>query len=109
MTATEIAVQAHTDYINNHEYYQKFDTFLHNNWDLFVALVERARELKARGFKKYGFRALWEVARWDVSLVNGPGGTEYRLDSNLCPLLARAVVIYAPDLMGFFSYRDSGE
>lgn len=99
--------QSLLDEIQGHPRYSDFRQWLAENLRFFQRLIELARQTKASGHQKYGFRALWEVARWeeDVHGTQVRSNDGYRLNNNLVPLICRAVILAAPDLDGFFALR----
>ena len=59
------------------------------------------RAAKARGFRRYSLRTIWEQLRWHFE-IEKPSGDEFKLNDHLVPYYARLVMEREPDLRGFF-------
>lgn len=81
----------------------RFEEFCEAHPEVFSRLRSMALALKARGFKRYGLRALWEAMRYDASVQTGED--PYKLNNNLAPLMARKLMAEEPSLAGFFETR----
>jgi hypothetical protein len=80
-----------------------FNEFCERCPEVFERLKAMALALKARGFKKYGLRALWEAMRYDASIQTGED--PYKLNNNLAPFMARKLMAEVPGLESFFETR----
>lgn len=69
-------------------------------------VVRRARLLRARGWPRFGIKAIWEALRFDRSLLLSPDSQGWKLNNNYPALMAREVMRAEPDLEGFFATRD---
>lgn len=96
--------------IREHKQFHRFFRWLTENFDTFDVLIRMARDAKAAGEETYSFRAIWEVARYDQRVRLGHKDDEgFALNNSLVPLVARAVLIAAPDLgESFFEFREVG-
>ena len=72
--------------------------------EVYAAVVRFAREVRGRGFKRFGMRAIWERARWFLAIESEEG--EYRLNDNFISRYARLVMQQEPDLVDFFEVRE---
>jgi len=82
----------------------RFEQFVIEAPELYDFLVARAREMRARGFSRYGIKSLYEVARFHFSMTRKPG-EEYKLNNDYTALFARKIMRDHPDLDGFFETR----
>ena len=72
-----------------------------NPW-IYRLLVRLARDMKARGFRRYGMKAIVEEARW----WNGTTTTEpWKYNNNFTARYARLIEQQEPYLRGFFEKR----
>lgn len=81
---------------------ERFAAFHKANPHVYVELRRLALEAKARGLKKLGMRALYEVLRWnDTDTVGGA----FKLNNDLCARYARMLEA-EPELTGMFELRE---
>ena len=73
------------------------------NPQVYRACVRVARYIKARGFKRYGIGAIFEVLRFKAIETIGD---RYRLNNNYRAWFAREIMRREEDLAGFFETRD---
>lgn len=71
--------------------------------EVYRMLVEKARQAKANGLKKYGIGALWEIMRWEFAMRKAG---EFKLNNNHRAFYARHIMAAEPDLKGFFELRE---
>jgi hypothetical protein len=71
---------------------------------LYHALVERARELRDHGVRRFGITLPWERVRYDLSIDSGE---EYKLNNNFRPVYARLIRESEPDLVDHLVIRNS--
>lgn len=84
---------------------QRFEAFRKAHPEILSLLKAKALELKARGFKRYGIKALWEAMRYDLSVQAGE--QPYKLDNSFTAPYARLLMQVEPRLQGFFETRGS--
>jgi hypothetical protein len=82
---------------------RRFREFHEHNPEVYRMLVEMAREAKARGRKRYGIGALWEVLRWRRDVETH--GDRWKLNNDFRAPMARLIERQEPDLRGFFLMR----
>jgi 4-amino-4-deoxy-L-arabinose transferase-like glycosyltransferase len=82
---------------------ERFDAWLSANPDVYPTIVSLAREAKAAGKRAIGMKALWEVARWTLSMRTR--GDDYRWNNDYTSLMSRLVQEREPDLRGLFEVR----
>lgn len=70
-------------------------------WELFVHF---AFKTKAKGFKKYSAKAIFELARWHEGLPVGEDG--FKLNNIYTADYARKLMDTYPEFKGFFRTRD---
>ena len=83
---------------------QKFESFHQSHPDIYRQIVKQARAIKAKGFKHFGIRRIWEGLRWFAFLESG-SDAEFKLNDHLVPRFSRLVMAQEPDLAGFFRTR----
>lgn len=82
---------------------ERFEAWLEANPDVYPTIVGLARDAKAAGKQAIGMKALWEVARWTLSMRTR--GDEYRWNNSYTALMSRLVQEREPDLAGLFETR----
>jgi hypothetical protein len=70
------------------------------------AIRRRARELRQRGWTRYGIQAIAEVVRFDHALSVGPDEAGYKVNNSHLSRLARDLMREEPSLAGFFETRE---
>lgn len=83
----------------------RFRVFHAANPDVYRELVVLARLAQARGRRRYGIKALFEVLRWARAATNS--ADEFKLNNNLAPYYARQIMENEPALAGFFELRST--
>lgn len=76
-----------------------------NPWIL-TRLAHLARQVQARGYTHYGIAALVEVVRYEHAATNDPT-SDFKINNNYTPFLARDLMARHPELDGFFNTRRS--
>lgn len=71
-----------------------------------AAVTEAARNLRRRGFRRYGIAALFEAARYTYALKVGPDAEGYALNNSFRSRLARDLMREHPELDGMFELRE---
>ncbi len=69
-------------------------------------IVRRAKLLQARGWRRYGMKALWESIRYDRAVDIGPDADGWKLNNDFTSRMARHVMRRHPELAGFFETRE---
>ena len=82
----------------------QFEAFHRENPLIYKYLVDRARQVKARGRKNYSIKTLWELLRWHVDTQSQRPG-DFKLNNNYASRYARLIMQREPDLAGFFNTR----
>jgi hypothetical protein len=82
---------------------QSFLTFHNENPHVYAGLRELALGLRARGYKRYGIKGLYEVLRWRTAMATR--GSEFKLNNNHTSRYARMLMENEPGLDGFFELR----
>jgi hypothetical protein len=83
---------------------ERFVEFHRLNPQVYVAIVDIARDLVALGFAKCGMKMIFERLRW-LSAIETKGD-EFKLNNNYTSFYARLVMEAEPDLAGFFETRE---
>ena len=84
----------------------EFDRFLAENPDVYRRFRTIAVKLKAKGFNRWGAKAIWEVLRYEMALKSVTTGEKYALNNNFTSRFARKLMDEEPeDFAGFFETR----
>ncbi len=83
---------------------ERFEDFHARHPEVYGAVVRFAREVKQRGFKKFGIRVIWERARWFLTIERD--NEEYKLNDHYHSRYARLIMANEADLAGFFQTRE---
>ena len=89
---------------------QRFEAWIHTPQGGEVAnkFIRYALQMKRRGFKTYGAKAICEWIRYQYDLKHGPAGDErYIINNNYTAYLARFAMERCADLKGFFKLREA--
>jgi hypothetical protein len=84
----------------------KYEAFKEANPWVLPRLTRMSHDLRKRGHRQYGIKALIEVLRWEHSLTHDPS-CEFKFNNNYCPFMAREIMKSEPLLEGFFKIRES--
>lgn len=82
-----------------------FEKFHSANPLVYQLLVSSALRVKARGYKQYGIKTLYELVRWHHDINVGPNNA-YKLNNNYSSRYARLIMDNVPQLEGFFRLRE---
>ena len=83
---------------------EAFEQFHAAHPEVYEHICRFARQAKARGVKRWGIKAIFEVVRWHVKVNLGRDG-DYKLNNNFTSHYARLIEEREPDLAGFFEKR----
>lgn len=75
--------------------------------EVYRELVALCRELRRRGYERFGIATVFEVARWRSMISRGPQDS-FRLNNNYRAYYARLIMEREADLAGVFSTRALG-
>lgn len=80
--------------------------------EIYAELLRLSRRAKASGRRRLGIRMLWEVMRWNLTVVTGRrsgrralGDDEFALNDHWPPFYARLLMSAHPELDGLFELR----
>lgn len=82
----------------------RFRAFHEQNPDVYLKIVELARQAKDMGYSRYSIQTIWEIMRWHFG-IEKRRGEEWTLNNNYRPDYSRLVMEREPDLEGFFETR----
>lgn len=82
---------------------ERFEAFHKRNPQVYRALRDMALELRRRGHRQYGIKALFEVLRFNTAMQTH--GDTFKLNNNYTALYARLLMDNEPELEGFFETR----
>jgi hypothetical protein len=82
----------------------RFVDFHHDNPHVYRALVEMARQWRARGHDKCSMKMLFEVLRWQAGITTDTADP-FILNNDFTSRYARLIAANEPDLAGLFSFR----
>jgi hypothetical protein len=85
---------------------ERFLAFHHENPQVYKELVRLARQAKARGRNRLGIRMLWEVMRWNLTIVTVDPNSEFKLNDHYHSRYARRIMKKEDDLTGIFAIRE---
>lgn len=91
------------DYHDGMSIEERFQAFHEANPHVYHALRKMALDLRRRGFRRYGIKALFEVLRFNHAIQTN--GDAYKLNNNYTALYARLLMEREPHLRGFFETR----
>jgi hypothetical protein len=91
------------DYTNCQTIAERFEAFHARNPQVYGALRDMALELRRRGHRQYGIKALFEVLRFNAAMQTH--GDPFKLNNNYTALYARLLMDNEPELVGFFELR----
>lgn len=83
---------------------EQFEDYHAAHPELYLELVRLALDVKGRGRKKYGLKAIAEVARWNLG-YHKEDDEEYAINNNYVSRYARLIMENEPELKGFFELR----
>lgn len=83
----------------------RFEAFHQKHPEVYKTLVRLAFELKARGFRRYGLKSLFERVRWHFQ-VDLDLGEDWKINNNYSSRYARKLMAEFPELDGFFELRE---
>ena len=71
--------------------------------------IRYALQMKARGFKTYGSKAICEWIRYQYDLKHGPEGSgeRFKINNNYATYMGVFAMKRQPKLQGFFKQRDA--
>lgn len=84
---------------------EKFESFHNANPGVYCVLVELTRQAQRSGRTKVGIKALFERARWELSIATDE--TAPKLNNDYTAYYARLIMRQEPDLAGIFEVRRS--
>ena len=84
----------------------EFDQWLADNPHIYEKFRMLAVKIKAKGFNRWGAKALWEVLRYEMALTTTANVRDYKLNNNYTSRLARKLMNEYPEDFGdFFEVR----
>jgi hypothetical protein len=83
---------------------ERFQSFHALNPEVYLAIVEIARDLKGLGFNRGGMKMIFERLRWLHAIDTK--GDDFKLNNNFTAFYARLVMEMEADLAGFFEIRE---
>jgi len=84
--------------------YAKWESFHHENPQVWQEFEQRALEMIQAGRKHYSARAILEVARWSIHLQTND--QEFKINNNHIPYYAKLFREVHPNHAEFFRTRD---
>jgi hypothetical protein len=81
-----------------------FIVFNNNNPQILEMIVRYVRQLKAKGHKVFGMKAIFERIRWDYAVGTEQSESDkgFKISNNYTSRYARMIESQHPDLKGFF-------
>lgn len=84
---------------------ERFDEFHADHPEVYVQLVELARQWVSVGHAKLGISTLFEKLRWEWHVSGLRDSQGYKLNNDYRALYARKIMAENPDLAGVFETR----
>lgn len=83
--------------------YNDFKQFHKENPEVYTLFQRFTDQVRHRGYKTFGARAIWEQLRWYTLIET----TEepYKLNNNYAPLYSRMLMLHQSGYKGFFKSR----
>jgi len=82
---------------------KKFWNWLEENWHIQEEFEERSNDLWNAGRDHYGAQAILETIRYHTLLAEED--SQFKINNNWSPFLARITMLRNPKLRGFFKLR----
>ena len=84
----------------------EFDRFVADNPEVYEKFRMIAVKLKAKGFTRWGAKAIWEVLRYELAVSTTANVKDYKLNNNYTSRMARKLMNEEPEDFGdFFELR----
>tara|TARA_R110001632_G_scaffold196133_1_gene318152 strand:- start:221 stop:499 length:279 start_codon:yes stop_codon:yes gene_type:complete len=80
-----------------------FEQYHNDNPQIYKAFRLFALKAKARGFKNYSAKSLFEIIRWHTPIKSGE---VFKIDNNYAPDYARKMMAEHESFKGFFRVRE---
>jgi len=87
-----------------HRLESKFLKFHEENPEIYIELVNLARQAKKYGRRKMGMKAIWEIMRWE-RMIQTKDATGYKLNNDYTSRYSRLIMENENDLKDFFETR----
>ena len=88
----------------NHRNFSKWLAWQAANPHVYNAIVEKAREAKSIGRRRWSMQGIFEVLRWEHRFDTK--GDFYKMNQHWISFYSRFVMENEPDLAGFFFTKD---
>ena len=85
------------------EQLKRFKKFNTQNPHIYDAFVERARQMKKAGHKRYSASAIIQRIRWEMDITTK--GSRFKIDDSFTTFYGRLADYLNDDLKDFFEYR----
>lgn len=103
-----LRAQVEAEYGGRSKLFDAFVTFHLANPSVLPILVRFSRAVAQSGHRHYGIGAIWERARWHLSIdTHDPTGL--KLNNNHRAYYARFIALLHPDLADLFATRQLGQ
>jgi hypothetical protein len=90
---------------NKEQFTTEFMDWLPNNLHVWDAFVEEAMKIRRRGYKHYSARTIVHVLRHHSAISEK--GSEWKINNNHSPYLARLFDLMIPGFAGMWEYRET--
>jgi hypothetical protein len=90
---------------NKEQFTTEFMDWLPNNLHVWDAFVEEAMKIRRRGYKHYSARTIVHVLRHHSAISEK--GSEWKINNNHSPYLARLFDLMFPHYVGMWEYRET--
>ena len=90
---------------NKEQFTTEFMDWLPSNLHVWDAFVEEAMKIRRRGYKHYSARTIVHVLRHHSAISEN--GSEWKINNNHSPYLARLFDLMIPGFAGMWEYRET--
>jgi hypothetical protein len=84
---------------------ERFDIFHATNPHVYRMLLEKAEQIRQRGWTKASIQMLIEVLRWSRMMTDRPENEEFKIPNEFAACYSRLLIRLNPELDGFFELR----
>lgn len=81
----------------------EFQTYIERNWHIVERAIVEAYRAKQGGKDRYSMRTIIEYIRHETELRDG---SEYQVNNNAAPAIARLAMVMIDELSGMFQTRE---
>jgi hypothetical protein len=84
---------------------QRFEKFIADHPDVMALFRDIAIDLKSRGVRRYGAKAIMEICRYH-KITSGPDDRGFKVNNDYSSRAARKLADEMPEFKDFFEFRE---